>query len=71
MIKLILPATACLGGMTRSVVGNIVEYVHSLKGGMSVHVTPKYVRFFMHSFKAYRYVYVRYMHPSWLSLSGI
>jgi hypothetical protein len=52
--------------MNRSLVVNICEYVHSLKGEMSVHVTPEHVIFFMHSCKAYRYVNVGYlgMHPS-------
>ena len=59
--KKISPYDSRSGGMSRSVVANIVEYVRSLKGEMSVHVTPEHVLFFMHRCKAYRYVNVGYV----------
>jgi len=47
--------------MNRTVVANVVEYVYSLKGGISVHVIPEHVTFFTQNCKAYRYVYTGYI----------
>jgi len=71
--KKFLPTTAGLGGTNRSVVANVVESVHSLKGGMSVQVIPEHVVSFIRNCRAERYVNIGYIaiYPSRLSCSRI